>query len=311
MNFLFPEMDLAGLWSGAASAIAGKGMLGALAMGSGSASADNLDLDDPQQNLMAMLKIRGDISGEDFVFAFPGEVWAMIPNQGNYRLFKTFGVGAGHLEDAPEGWRILSREVLYYLDPDSGGILDTWNNPLPGYEKKVGVVHVNNDPINGVFTADGKGVLAAPYPYVAYGDDIIFQWNFFINRPSYLTRKDYPLYSAGDIDQHAEMWGIQGRKSDVLNPDVTSGQATISWARVCQWLPFMEMGDTPGFLVFHSHCYKLTGGVQDLPRHILDYTEKHFPKYLVSPTEWNGFEMQDYSDVCRKMVDRGEIRKFD
>ena len=73
----------------------------------------------------------------------------------------------------------------------------------------------------------------------------------------------------------------------------------------------MEMSDAPGSLAFHSHCYKLTGGVQDLPRHILDYTEKHFPKYLESPKEWNGFEMQDYSDVFREMVDRGEIRKFD
>ena len=244
MNFLFPELDLAGLWSGAASAIAGKGMLGALATSSSTSSAGDLDLDDPQQNLLAMLKFRGDISGEDVVLAFPGEVWAMVPNVGNFRLFKTFGVGAGHLEEAPEGWRILSREVLYFLDPDSGGILDTWKNPLRD-GKKVGVVHINNDPINGVFTAGGEGVLAAPYPYVAYGDDIIFQWNFFIYRPSYLTMKDYPLYSAGDIDQHAELWGIQGRKSDVLNPDVTSAPSTISWSRVCQWLPFMEMSDAP------------------------------------------------------------------
>ncbi len=78
MNFLFPELDLAGLWSGAASAIAGKGMLGALATSSSTSSAGDLDLDDPQQNLMAMLKFRGDISGEDVVLAFPGEVWATL-----------------------------------------------------------------------------------------------------------------------------------------------------------------------------------------------------------------------------------------
>lgn len=306
MNFLFPEIDLANLWTGTASALAGKGLLGAMATAPAGATSD-LDLDDPETNLMAMLKIRGDISGKDFIFAFPGEAWAMVPQEGNYRLFKTFGVGAGHLEEAPEGWRIYSREVLYYLDPDTGEILSEWSNPLLGGRRQK-VYHVANDPINGVFTTEGDSVLAAPYPYVAYGDDIIFQWNFFIHRPAFMSRKDYPLYSAGDIDDHAELWGIQGRKSDVLNPDVTSGQATISWCRVSQWLPFMEMGNSPGWMVFHSHCYKLMGGPEELPRNILDYTEKNHTKYLESPTEWNGFEMDDYAETFKEMVDRGEVK---
>ena len=102
------------------------------------------------------------------------------------------------------------------------------------------------------------------------------------------------------------MWGIQGRKSDVINPDVTSAPATISWSRVAQWIPFMEMGDAPGQMVFHSHCYKLTGGVEDLPRDILDYTEKYYPAWLESPTEWNGFEVQDHTEVFKELVDSGE-----
>ena len=149
MNFLFPEIDFASLWSGA-SGIAGKGLFGAMVASPGSSGSVDFDLDDPETNLMAMLKIRGDISGRDYVFAFPGEAWAMVPQEGNYRMFKTFGYGAGHLEEAPEGWRIYSREVLLYLDPDTGEIIDEWQNPLLG-GRKVGVVHVANDPINGIF----------------------------------------------------------------------------------------------------------------------------------------------------------------
>ncbi|NIW85006.1 MAG: hypothetical protein GWN09_00095, partial [Gammaproteobacteria bacterium] len=62
------------------------------------------------------------------------------------------------------------------------------------------------------------GVLCPPYPYVACGDDVVFQWNFFIFKPATLTRAEYPLYSSGDKDQHAELWGIQGRRSEILNP---------------------------------------------------------------------------------------------
>ena len=64
---------------------------------------DGLDLDDLETNFMTMLKIRGDISGKDFFFAFPGEAWAMVPQQQNYRAFKTFGIGAGRIEEV-FGW---------------------------------------------------------------------------------------------------------------------------------------------------------------------------------------------------------------
>lgn len=261
-----------------------------------------LDLEDPETNFNAMLKIRGDISGKDFFFGFPGQVWAMVPQEGNYRCFRTFGLGAGRIEEVEEGWRIYNREVLYYLDPDTGEILNEWSNPFLG-GKKVEVFHIANDPVNGVFARKGNPVLSPPYPYVTYGDVIAFQWDFYIFKPADLKRDEYPLYSSGDMDQHAELWGIQGRKSDVLNPDITSGQCSLSWSRVAGWLPFMQMGNSPGFMTFHSQCVKLLGGVTELPRYILDHTEKHYPKYLEAPTEWNGPQMTSAAGEFRKYID--------
>lgn len=262
----------------------------------------DLDLDDPDVNFNAMLKIRGDIAEKDFIFAFPGEAWAMIPQEGNYRCFKTFGIGAGRIEKDGEDWRIYNREIVYYLDPDTGEILEEWNNPFLG-GRKVEVFHIANDPVNGVFKRQGSWVLSPPYPYVAYGDSIVFQWDFYIYRPADMKRADYPLYSTGDMDQHAELWGIQGRKSDVLNPDITSGQCTLSWSRVAGWIPFMEMGNSAGEMIFHSQCVKLLGGVTELPRYILDHTEKHYPKYLTAPTEWNGPQMTSSYEEFRQHIE--------
>ena len=261
-----------------------------------------LDLDDPDVNFNAMLKIRGDIAENDFFFAFPGVAWAMVPQEGNVRCFRTFGLGAGRIEKVGEDWRIYNREVLYYLDAETGEILQEWSNPFLG-GKKVEVFHIANDPVNGVFQRHGSWVLSPPYPYVAYGDDIVFQWDFYIYREADMSREAYPLYSYGDMDQHAELWGIQGRKSDVLNPDITSGQCTLSWSRVAGWLPFMEMGNSPGNMVFHSHCVKLLGGVTELPRYILDYTEKNYPTYLTAPTEWNGPQMTSAAGEFKRYID--------
>jgi hypothetical protein len=261
-----------------------------------------LDLDDPETNFNAMLKIRADTSGKDFFFGFPGQAWAMIPQEGNYRCFRTFGLGAGRIEEVEDGWRIYNREVLYYMDPDTGEIINEWSNPFLG-GKKVEVFHIANDPVNGIFSRKSNPVLAPPYPYVTYGDVIAFQWDFYISKPAAMSRAEYPLYSSGDMDNHAELWGIQGRKSDVLNPDITSGQCSLSWSRVADWLPFMEMGNSPGIMTFHSQCVKLLGGVTDLPRYILDYTEKHYPTYLEAPTEWNGPQMTSTAGEFRKYID--------
>lgn len=261
-----------------------------------------LDLDDPETNFRAMLKLRADLSGKDCLFAFPGVAWAMVPQEKNQRCFKTFGIGAARIEEVPEGWRIYSREVLYYLDPDTGAILESWKNPFLG-GREVEVVHVANDPVNGVFARQGNPALAPPYPYVSAGDDVVFQWNFFIFKPAELTRSEYPLYSSGDKDQHAELWGIQGRKSEILDPRTTSASCVMSWSRVAGWLPFMEMGASPGTMVFHSHAMKLMNGADDLPRYIRDYTEKNHARYLEAPKEWAGPVMTSTFGEFRKRID--------
>ncbi len=261
-----------------------------------------LDLEDPETNFMAMLKLRADLSEKDCMFAFPGEAWVMLPQEGNRRLFKTFGIGASRIEEVEEGWRIFSREVLYYIDPESGEIMQTWKNPWLN-DREVEVFHIANDPVNGVFARQGNPVLSPPYPYVAYGDDVVFQWNFFIFKPAELTRSEYPMYSSGDKDQHAELWGIKGRKSEILNPDISSASCVMSWTRIADWLPWMQMGNNPGTMAFHSHSMKLMNGPSDLPRYILDYTEKNFPKYLEAPKEWLGPVMTSSAGEFKKVID--------
>jgi len=47
----------------------------------------------------------------------------------------------------PQGrLQLLSRELAYYIDPDTGARLTSWLNPLNNIT--VPVVHVSNDPVN-------------------------------------------------------------------------------------------------------------------------------------------------------------------
>ncbi len=265
-------------------ALAGAAGIAATAMGAGSAAAATwLDLDNPRDNLTALIKLQADTSGADVIGGFPGEVWGWVPGEGNKLLFRSYGIGASHAEQVEDGWRFYHRELLYYLDPDTGEILDDWINPYTG--KRVEVMHILNDPVHRFYAFDG-GRFPFPWPYTVVGDDLVFRISVFSFRDSIMPRADYPLHSADNKYQAAELWMMNGRVSEVMNPDITSASCVTSWSRVGQWLPFMEMGNRPGIMVYHSDSYKLLDGVKQIPTNILAYTEKHHPKYLKSPSQW-------------------------
>ena len=278
------------------------GLVAGLPAGGQPQTSMTLNLDDPEDNLKVLIKLQADLSGKDVIGGFPGTVWAWVPGAGNTLLLKTYGIGSSHVEQVDGGWRFYHRELLYYMDPVSGEIISEWENPFTG--RQVEVLHILNDPVNRFYTSEG-GPFAFPRPYEIYGDDLVFRVSFFKFQESLMPRADYPVHSAHDMYQSGELWGMIGRLSEVMNPDVMSASCVTSWGRISQWLPFMEMGDRPGSLVFHSHAYKLLGGAAELPPDILAYTEKHHSKYLESPKTWVGLsDNRNQMSESKKEIDR-------
>jgi hypothetical protein len=90
-----------------------------------------------------------------------------------------------------------------------------------------------------------------------------------------------------------QQWRVDSK--ELVDRSQPSLKAYGSWNRVATWLPWMLMGQREGHLFYRSHTLKLDR-VEDLPKDILAYTEKRFPKYLVPPKEWvspnvSSFEM--------------------
>ncbi|MEJ2139458.1 MAG: DUF1838 family protein [Gammaproteobacteria bacterium] len=271
--------------------LAGVGGVAGVAAGMGASATEmSLDLDQPEDNLKALIKLQADLSGADAIGGFPGEVWGWVPGEGNRLLFRSYGIGASHVERVDNGWRFYHREVMYYLDPDTGEILQDWVNPYTG--KRVEVLHILNDPVHRFYAISG-GRFAAPFPYTVHDDDLVFRISVFSFRDSVMPRKEYPLHSANNKYQAAELWIMNGRVSEVMNPDVSSASCVTSWARVGQWLPFMEMGNRPGIMVYHSDSYKLLRGIAEIPDDIRSYTEKHHPEYLESPKTWQELQLNE------------------
>ena len=125
-----------------------------LALASSPTLADKhrLDRDKPEDAIKLQQKFTCSLNeGETTYGMWQGSFYARIEGEQDKELFKVMGVNVRQCKNLQDekrgpGFRSVSREIMLYLDPETGEVLDTWTNPYTGEELKV--VHVANDPVN-------------------------------------------------------------------------------------------------------------------------------------------------------------------
>lgn len=235
------------------------------------------DLDD-------FMRVRASTDGQDAVVWFAGEIQAWLPGEPARHLFGFEGLNVARAVPADGGWDLLSREAVYYLDPTTREILDTWKNPFTSEE--VEVVHVLNDPVNFPLRPDGP---RGPFQVAVtdLGERVAYTTDIYLTYPSPMPRAQYPEHSQSDLYQAAELFQYACAKGDLAG-DAPSVPADVSWTRIAPWVPFMAMADRPGNLVYHCMGAKLAGGVADAPPRLRAHIERTAPQFLSAPREITG-----------------------
>ena len=290
---------------GAGAAAAGAAGLVSMPTGPVPAGFDPLS---PQQNLEAYIRLTRSLDpAATTVGWFGGRVFSVIGDKEIIKpLFDIEGFGIGRTEPQADGsYKALWREVGYYKDLATGKIMETWQNPLLGGET-CEVYPINNDPVNAVLKPEFTLGFGASKDQYTETIKFLLPWNFIgphamaafdvnLDWKSPLDPKDWKRESPGERVRVSEYQQWRVDAAQLVDRSLPSLNAYGSWNRVATWLPWMLMGQTPGHLFYRSHTLKL-GRVEDLPKDILEYTAKRFPKYLTAPTEWvspnvSSFEM--------------------
>ncbi len=247
-------------------------------------SALALDMSKAADNLLAMRKIQCSTQdGEALTYGWEGNVFSRVPGERDKLIFKVEGMNiraCGPLADEPNGpgFKLVTREILLYLDPKTGKVLDRWENPWTG--KTVDVIHVTNDPVNQRFASKGRDGRPFILPFVIQGD----QFWLTSTVPLFYTNPlggEYQEYVGGTY--HAtEMFNFFGDINELSDPATTSLPAAVGWARLSGWLPWMEMGDRAGLLYFHTAGRKLDS-YDDLSEMMRDEIAQNYPEYAKPP----------------------------
>ena len=178
----------------------------------------------------------------------------------------------------------VSREVMFFLDPETNEVVRQWKNPWT--DEVVEVVQVANDPVNARTPSwsrdkDGKGT-------ATLGRYLIVDGVAFMGGGAARLFYDNPL--AGDYQEYignnyhaAEFLTAAIPYEDLMDADATEVKdSVISWGRISRWMPWMKMGSRDGLLVFYTAGLRLPS-FDDLPAVVKNEIHLNYPEYTAPP----------------------------
>ena len=239
-----------------------------------------LNIQDPNEGAKVLRKVHCDLrDGIPKLRWWRGNLYSRVPGEKDRLLLAFEGMNirtTKTLSEDPYTYRAVSKEILLYTNPESGNVVHQWENPWNG--KSCHVVHVANDPVNSTIPFSGS---TFTFPGLIVKDRLLVSSEVPLLYPNPLGG-EYQAYVGGQY--HAiEMFSTFTDAPQVLNPATTSASTVdFSWSRVCQWLPWMEMGDRAGCLMFHGSGTSLDS-FEELPSVLKNAIEQHYPTFKTPP----------------------------
>lgn len=281
----------------AAIAMAGMGM---------ATEARTLDPNVAEDALEIMKRTQcGEQDGEQAVYYWTGRAYSRIEGEPDRHLFNLEGMNVRQCVSVTDsergtGYRQVSREIMLYVDPETGEILRTWENPWNG--ETVDVMHVANDPVNMrvadfPIRADGSPYSLPTMRRVGGWVLIPFEVPLFYLNPLGGNYQEF----VGNMYHAMEIFDFAARADEILDSEVNTAYPSVSWVRISPWLPWMRMRSRQGVMVFNAVGTKLRGGYDDLPDILRTEIAANYPEYNAPPpgadsrpneTTWTVFRQQ-------------------
>lgn len=208
-----------------------------------------LDLTDPRVALTTYVKLRGSTANETVFQSYEGDIFLVADGKVGIPLCGFQGIQKSlWRNDGKGGFRNADYDVGFYVDYHTREILREWRNPVTG--RTVEVFHYRGGPTGGHFGqgAQAKDVYGdAKGRWSVVGDHI---WHTSANwgeRPNPMLPHDWPLASSGETLLGSMSISFAGRVSEVADPAVAMAPGWQTWTNTTAWMPWMEMGQRPGF----------------------------------------------------------------
>jgi Protein of unknown function (DUF1838) len=219
------------------------------------------------------------------VYYWSGKIYSRVAGEPDRHLFN--GEGMNVRQCVPmidpvrgKGYRLVSREVMFYTDPKTGEIVRKWTNPWSG--ETVDVMQINNDPVNSrpsyPVGADGKAAPSAAFKRQGRWMFMPIEVPLFYENPLAGSYQDY----IGGKYHAMEIFDFAFDAAEMLDTKNLAAYPAIAWVRISDWMPWMKMRGRQGQLVFNAMGAKLKS-FEELPPVIKTEIAANYPIYNAPP----------------------------
>ncbi|MBD2309606.1 DUF1838 family protein [Chroococcidiopsis sp. FACHB-1243] len=271
-------------------------------MATSPALAQNSNLNDASKTntqtlgTLEFVRTRCSTDGRNVYTQWQGSVYAFVPQEKQRKLFNIIEMNVARcLQDRQGQWFLTSRELNFYLDPQTNQVLNYWQNPWT--KEVVPVVHVANNPV--------QHDIGGEYLVFVNGENVTFSLNIPLTYPNVLANESkFQEYSSQPLYQAGEFFKFTVPKRYVTDSSTTTVPLVAStWMRLGPWLPWMKMKDRSGQLVYSATTRKFLDFEELSPtlRHVI---QARLPLYQEAPhcflatsnvTSWTYFR-QHFND---------------
>jgi hypothetical protein len=221
-----------------------------------------------------VVRVRCARDGSDVFTTWTGSVYSFVPGERQKQLFTVVGMNVARCLRDREGWFLTSRELMYYADPESGAPLERWANPWTG--ETVPVMHVANALVQ--MRLGGGAPIQVVGNVATLSIDVPL---FYPNRLA--AAAELRAYSPEAHYQAGEFFTLAADASAIANrAAATVPELSIGWFRISPWLPWMNMGERAGRLVFVARGKKVRAP-SELPEVLRRDIEARLPLYKAAP----------------------------
>ncbi len=280
----------------------------ALAGGASAAAASEGKIEparfkDPIWNREQSARLEAHLDGRQIYGRATGGVYGVRPGEAVRHILNFEVFSSTRVARRPDGnYDRMSKEVVFYLDPTSGAILDEWDNPYTN--EKVRVVDIANDPYNWVIR-DWVGPPAMPgvdvhnltrpenaKPFLLHWTDfsedtVVIEEGGSAWYPNRLDPKKWPRESAGAMVQATELFRYFIRRSDLEDASQDHLKHNGVWIRITPWLPWMLMGQAEGHCMYNGMFTK-SDTLDHFNPAVIERVRKRYPQYLTAPATYYG-----------------------
>ena len=274
---------------------------------SASVAARTLDPTKPEDALEISKRVQcGVADGVPAVYYWSGKVYSRVQGEPDRHLFNGEGMNVRQCVKITDpkrgtGYRQVSREVMFYLDPKTNEVLRTWENPWTG--ETVNVMQIANDPVNSrpnyPYSEDGKPHQISTLRRQGKWLFMPFEVPLFYHN---VLAGDYQDY-VGNKYHAMEIFDFAMLADEMLDTKNPTAYPTVSWVRISDWMPWMKMRGRQGQMVFNAMGAKLKS-YDELPKVIKDEIALNHPEYTAPPPGDDSRPNETTWTVFKKMIDK-------